>query len=421
MLCDADGSVTVHTGAGISTGSGVPDFRGKNGVWTLRSQGYSAPGASAPLALARPSLAHMALKALVDAGYVRFVVTANVDGLHRRSGLPRSHLAELHGSCFKDKCSECGTIFERDFEVETVGFQCTGRWCTQCYTGPLIDQVLDWESEIPEDDLAEAERCSMECKLSLVLGSSLRIRPASELPALAYKCGNAVSIVNLQRTPKDAKASLVARSRCDYMLSRVIAALGLCLPEYIRRDAIELMYLPKRCFDGSVRLHIHARSVHGPECSVPWLQSICASLCSPADVDDSKAGPAKCHCAVHHANVFETWVDTGHNVDNITSSLNVQIMLHLSELCNEQHVILHQQIDLAQEYCISRHTVETDRYQYTSEEPDASEDADGHSTDNASTRKRKRTRPSNALSSQSHSTHNHSRKRARHVESLKAE
>lgn len=148
--------VIVFTGAGISTSAGVPDFRGPSGVWTLQHAGKPLPRASVSFANATPTLTHQvgrgrfrnhmragcskhtvphsaiatpcayfphnpqAILALHRKGKVAFVASQNVDGLHRRSGLPPSALAELHGNCFLEKCRACGALYTRDFEVETV-------------------------------------------------------------------------------------------------------------------------------------------------------------------------------------------------------------------------------------------------------------------------------------------------------------
>lgn len=119
------------TGAGISTSIGIPDFRGPNGVWTCQKYGKPIPKLEGlTFASASPSLTHMALVELLNNGPAQYVVSQNVDGLHRRSGIPAEHLAEVHGNCFLEKCPHCGTVYVRDFEMSTVGFQLTGRKCT---------------------------------------------------------------------------------------------------------------------------------------------------------------------------------------------------------------------------------------------------------------------------------------------------
>lgn len=93
----SSGGMVVHTGAGISTSTGIPDFRGPKGIWTLQRAGEDIPKASCQFDRARPSLTHMALVALQRAGYIRYLVSCNVDCLHVRSGYPRALMAELHG------------------------------------------------------------------------------------------------------------------------------------------------------------------------------------------------------------------------------------------------------------------------------------------------------------------------------------
>ena len=110
-------NVVVHTGAGISTASGVPDFRGAAGVWTREQQQRPSPQGIA-FDEARPSLTHLAIVALYRAGIVKHVVSQNVDGLHLRSGLPRPALSELHGNIFAEACADCHTHFYRDRDVE---------------------------------------------------------------------------------------------------------------------------------------------------------------------------------------------------------------------------------------------------------------------------------------------------------------
>lgn len=107
----------IHTGAGLSTAAGIADFRGPNGVWTLSrpSSTHTEPSApSTTFGAAAPTLAHMAILALHRAGIVHYVVSQNVDGLHGRSGLPRSALAELHGNLFVEWCQACRREYTRD-------------------------------------------------------------------------------------------------------------------------------------------------------------------------------------------------------------------------------------------------------------------------------------------------------------------
>jgi mono-ADP-ribosyltransferase sirtuin 6 len=146
----------VHTGAGISTAAGIPDFRGAGGVWTRHKKGEALPAAERCWNNALPTQAHMILSALVEAGKVAAVITQNIDGLHVRSGIRRECLAELHGNIFAEKCSACEVVVTRSFDCGGVGFRPTGRLC-QC-GGAMVDQLLDWEDDLPERDFDLAEK-----------------------------------------------------------------------------------------------------------------------------------------------------------------------------------------------------------------------------------------------------------------------
>jgi NAD+-dependent protein deacetylase sirtuin 6 len=244
----------VLTGAGISTSAGIPDFRGPQGIWTLeqnqkehrRSQsrakrqrvGTNSPSPSTNdnnkievkqgnrcemnFTCAKPTLTHRIITELMTKGILQFVVTQNVDGLHRRSGLSRRKHSVLHGCAFTEKCESCCTEYFRDVDVGGMSFQRTGRKCDTCRRGHLRDTLLDWEDPLPEDDL---ERSEMHCKkadLILCLGTSLRIGPVNQLPLKAKK----FVVINLQKTPMDYEASLIIRERVDIVMTDVMKGLG---------------------------------------------------------------------------------------------------------------------------------------------------------------------------------------------------
>ncbi|CAM9765731.1 unnamed protein product, partial [Laminaria digitata] len=146
LLRDAP-MVVVHTGAGLSTAAGIPDFRGQRGVWTLEEQGQPLPEYERCWDNAVPTLGHMALVGLMKEGLVHAIISQNVDGLHLRSGIPRDQLCELHGNLFMEVCSECQREVRRTADVGGVGFQKTGRQCPDCGEA-LVDVLLDWEDEL---------------------------------------------------------------------------------------------------------------------------------------------------------------------------------------------------------------------------------------------------------------------------------
>ena len=267
MIRDASHTV-VHTGAGISTSAGIPDFRGIGGVWTRHKQGAALPASERCWNNAQPTTSHMALARLVEAGHVACIVTQNIDGLHVRSGVPRTKLAELHGNIFSEKCTSCGLVVTRSFDVGGVGFRPTGRFCHACTNlgssaldgsimcsgpscvgrsaagmasltggkGTMIDQLLDWEDALPDRDFDMADEhseiCAKKGGLAICLGTSMQMTPARDWPCKADK----LVIVNLQPTIKDDAASLVVRAPVDLVLERVMTELGETIPTFRRSE-----------------------------------------------------------------------------------------------------------------------------------------------------------------------------------------
>ncbi|GJP37712.1 hypothetical protein CLOM_g22136 [Closterium sp. NIES-68] len=240
--------VVAFTGAGISTAAGVPDFRGPTGIWTLQRRGEPLPSTMKSFGDAVPSLTHMALVQLLRLGRLHCIVSQNVDGLHARSGVLRSHLVELHGSCFRELCHRCGAeyallvhcSYQRSFELESIGQKASRRRCTSAAclalgTPPrLRDSVLDWEDALPPAELSRAEEECSQADLVLCLATSLQITPAANLPLRALRNGGRMVIVNLQKTPKDKKASLVIGARVDQVMAHLMACLHLTVPPFYR-------------------------------------------------------------------------------------------------------------------------------------------------------------------------------------------
>ncbi|XP_063829939.1 NAD-dependent protein deacetylase Sirt6 [Ostrinia nubilalis] len=238
--------VVVHTGAGISTSAGIPDFRGPNGVWTLEKQGKK-PSTNVSFADAKPTKTHMILKKLVECNKVQYVVSQNIDGLHLKSGLSRKHLAELHGNMFVDECNVCKRQFVRNRPVETVGKKCSGVPCASSHIGVrpcrgrLYDGVLDWEHSLPENDLLMAEWHSSIADLSICLGTTLQIIPSGNLPIETAKFGGKLVICNLQPTKHDNKADLVINYYVDDVLEKVMNILNLDIPTYNEEEDLSKM------------------------------------------------------------------------------------------------------------------------------------------------------------------------------------
>ncbi|MPC31547.1 NAD-dependent protein deacetylase Sirt6 [Portunus trituberculatus] len=231
----------VHTGAGISTAAGIPDFRGPNGVWTLEKEGLK-PDVNISWDDARPTLTHMAIVSLEQRGYVQYVVTQNIDGLHLRSGLQRQKLAELHGDMFVDKCNLCQRQFVRSSAATTVGQKSEGKACPgkrgngrRC-RGKLHDNILDWEDGLPDADLDLAISHSCVADLSLCLGTTLQIVPSGNIPVDTKKRGGKLVICNLQPTKQDRHADLIINTYVDTLMKRLLELLHIPLLPYSAED-----------------------------------------------------------------------------------------------------------------------------------------------------------------------------------------
>jgi len=233
--------IVVHTGAGISTSAGIPDFRGPNGVWTLEEKGES-PKNSVTFETAVPTKTHMALVALEQAGVVKYIVSQNIDGLHVRSGFPRNRLSELHGNMFVEECNKCGFQYIRENCVKTMAQNLTGGLCSQMKSrglcrGKLIDTILDWEGALPDTDLDLAEEHSKKADLSLCLGTSLQIVPSGNIPLLTKKSGGQLVIVNLQPTKHDKKSDLKISTYVDQVLEKICESLRIEIPVFKKPSA----------------------------------------------------------------------------------------------------------------------------------------------------------------------------------------
>jgi len=207
----------AFTGAGISTDSGIPDFRGPDGVWTRRDAGLPAPRWRISPGEVGPNASHLSLFELQRLGKLRFLVTQNTDNLHRRSGIRPEFLAELHGNGQFMRCLGCDRLYSR----QAVGWD-GDRWghgyrtqkpvpgqpeCVNC-GGRLISSVVNFGDPLPETELMLADQHARSCDLMLVLGSSLMVQPAASLVGLTLRSGARVVLINQGKTPYDRAATL---------------------------------------------------------------------------------------------------------------------------------------------------------------------------------------------------------------------
>jgi NAD-dependent deacetylase len=219
--------VTVLTGAGISTDSGIPDFRGPSGLWTkdpaaekmATYQAYVADPAVRrrswqarlvhPAWTAEPNAAHLALARLA-AGIDTWVITQNIDGLHQRAGVPGNRVLELHGTMYRVVCVGCGARTAMTDALARVRAGEDDPPCTDC-GDVLKSATVMFGQPLDADVLAQAAVAAQGADLFLAIGSTLIVEPAASLCAVAVRAGARLVIVNRDPTPYDPIASAVIR------------------------------------------------------------------------------------------------------------------------------------------------------------------------------------------------------------------
>jgi len=206
--------LVVFTGAGVSTESGLPDFRGPDGVWTRQEKGLPPPPAQRPWSEADPNTGHYAIRTLQDLGKLRFLISQNVDNLHLKSGIRQELLAELHGNITKLRCQRCGETLDKAI----------GASLCSC-GGGLVSSVVDFGQSLPEKDLRESFYHSQRCDLFVAVGSSLVVTPAANMPVEALRAGAKLVIINNGETPLDQYVHLRFHESTGEVLPQAVALL----------------------------------------------------------------------------------------------------------------------------------------------------------------------------------------------------
>ena len=201
----------------------------------------------------------MAIKKLVDENVIKFVVSQNTDGLHVRSGIPNEKIAELHGNTNKEYCKKCGQVYYRDFhtrEAYDVHDHRTSRVCLKCKES-LHDTIINFGENLPIDELGKAQENSTKCDLAIVLGTSMRVTPAAELPLMKKKDGKLV-ICNLQKTPYDDVADILLHTKTDNLMTLLMERLGFHVPDitFDFKFRMVVEHTAKRVFIDSTSVHL---------------------------------------------------------------------------------------------------------------------------------------------------------------------
>jgi NAD-dependent deacetylase len=232
-------AVTVLTGAGISTDSGIPDFRGPNGVWTKNPEAEKTATLSyylsdpeirrrawrnrveSPTWQAQPNDGHRAVVELERQGRLVAVITQNVDGLHRAAGTSLQRLVEIHGTMHEVECLDCGERAPMDRALERIRAGEEDPPCRSC-GGILKSATISFGQNLRADDLARAELAARSCDLLLAVGTTLAVYPAAAVVPTARRSGARVVIVNAEPTEMDELADAVVRGSISEVLPQIV-------------------------------------------------------------------------------------------------------------------------------------------------------------------------------------------------------
>ena len=223
MLAESS-RAAVFTGAGISTESGIPDFRSPGGFWTkhqpidfsdflaskeMRKETWRRKMAvDESFAAAEPNRGHRAIAHLVNAGKVGAVITQNIDGLHQKSGVPPEKIIELHGNGTYAHCLRCGQRYELGPIFEAFKVDAEPPVCERC-GGLIKSATISFGQPMPEEPMRRAREETLQCDLFLAIGSSLVVYPAAGFPIMAKRGGANLVIINRDPTELDQLADLV--------------------------------------------------------------------------------------------------------------------------------------------------------------------------------------------------------------------
>jgi NAD-dependent deacetylase len=233
--------ILVFTGAGLSTESGIPDFRSPGGLWdkydpsdfyfdkflaheeTRKRYWQMSSEAYSVMRRSSPNSAHVAIKRLEETGKLLGVVTQNIDRLHHKAGSSPDLVVELHGTTFFVSCLSCNRYFNRDEIEERRKAGDTAPYCTRC-GGILKPATVSFGQAMPREAMGRAFEWAAACDLCIVLGSSLVVHPAASVPLEAVNRGTPLIIINREDTPLDRSATLVVHGSVTEILGPMVDA-----------------------------------------------------------------------------------------------------------------------------------------------------------------------------------------------------
>lgn len=229
--------VVIFTGAGVSTESGIPDFRSPGGLWTkmapidfqdfvnsadIRAEAWRRKfEIDKTIKQAEPNKGHMAIAKLVDMGKASHVITQNIDNLHQISGIPPERIIELHGNGTYAKCLDCSERHELVWVREQFEASGAAPDCRSC-GGIVKSATISFGQAMPEEEMNRAHEATLGCDLFIAIGSSLQVYPAAGFPILAKRNGAILAILNREPTELDQIADLVIHDEIGPTLAPVV-------------------------------------------------------------------------------------------------------------------------------------------------------------------------------------------------------
>ncbi len=232
--------VVFFTGAGISTESGIPDFRSPGGIWTRHQPVYFDEFLSSEEArirhwrmkkethelykTAKPNAGHYAIAEFSKRGQLLGLITQNIDGLHSLAGVPDEKIVELHGTDRFLKCLDCEKIFEPEPIYQTIMGDFKAPTCDRC-GGLIKSATISFGQLMPMDAMRRAQRLSEECDIFIVVGTSLQVQPAASFPVVARGSGAFIAIINRDPTPLDDLADFNHRGAIGEFFTKLLPSL----------------------------------------------------------------------------------------------------------------------------------------------------------------------------------------------------
>ena len=227
-------NIVIFTGAGISTESGIPDFRGPQGVWKTNTPIYFQDFIGSEevrkdswkrkfsgqdiIKKAKPNIGHLAVAEIINKHESAYLITQNVDNLHQDAGVPDDKITEIHGNAHYASCLDCGIRYELNsikkafLENETVPY------CDSC-GGIIKTATISFGQSMPEEGMQIAQRKTLGCDLFITIGTSLVVYPAAGFPKLAKEIGAKLIIINNEPTDFDPIADLVIHEQIGKVFS----------------------------------------------------------------------------------------------------------------------------------------------------------------------------------------------------------